>query len=56
MPFDDGSNNFTSTAGNSAEKRLVDARKSKGYVHYIATLGGASNIAVHLHARLKESV
>lgn len=52
----DASNNFTSTAGNVQELRSFDINKSKGYIHFIATLGGAANIAVSFIGRPKESV
>lgn len=52
--FDDG-NNFASTAGNAQEAKTVDVNRSKGYIHYIATLGGASNVAVCMLGRPKTS-
>ncbi len=55
LVLDSGGNNFTSTTGNSQELRTVDVNRSKGYVHYIATLGGAANISVTLHVRPKTS-
>lgn len=54
LTFDDG-NNFTSSAGNAIETKTVDVNKSKGYVHYIATLAGASNICVTMAGRPKTS-
>jgi hypothetical protein len=54
LTFDDG-NNFASTAGNALQAKTVDVNKSKGYIKYIATLGGASNIAVAVIGRPKES-
>jgi hypothetical protein len=54
VTFDDG-NNFAATAGNALEAKTVDVNKSKGYLHYIATLGGASNVCVTVIGRPKES-
>jgi hypothetical protein len=54
LTFDDG-NNFTSTAGNAIETKTVDVNKSKGYIKFIATLGGAAAISVTMAGRPKES-
>lgn len=54
LPFDDG-NNFAATAGNAIEAKTVDVNKSKGYMHYVGTLGGAAAVAAVLIGRPKES-
>jgi hypothetical protein len=56
MVPDDGSNFASVSAANNVQKKVVDARKNKGYIKYIGTVGtGPVNASVTVEGRPKTS-
>ncbi len=56
MTFDDGNNFTLANAANNLQAKTVDARKSKGWIKYVGTIGtGPAVVGVTVTGRPRET-